>query len=54
MITELLSAICGYIIGYILVHCCSVCDRDQFLILCTTLLAIQIVREVKQDLAKWR
>lgn len=54
MITQLLSAVSGYIIGYILVNCCNIYDRDQLLIMCTTLLAMQVVKEVRQDLAKWK
>lgn len=53
MIHQLLSAITGYIIGYILVNCCAVYDRDQLLIMCTTLLAMQIAKEIKEEWGKW-
>lgn len=52
MITQLLSAVSGYIIGYILVTCCNIYDRDQLLIMCTTLLTMQIVKEIKEQWIK--
>lgn len=52
MITQLLSAVGGYIIGYILVNCCNIYDRDQLLIMCTTLLTMQIVKEIKEQWIK--
>lgn len=54
MMTKLLSAISGYLIGYVIVHYCSIYDRDQLLIMCTTLLAMQIAKEIKEEWEKWK
>lgn len=54
MIAQLLSAVGGYFFGYVLVNYFTIHDRDQFLIICTTLLAMQIAKEVKEEWEKWK
>lgn len=54
MKTKILGAIFGYIVGTALVCYCSIYNRDQFLIACTTLLSIEIFKQIEIEYIKKR
>lgn len=54
MTIRTLSVIVGYAVGYVIANSCGIAEKDQLLILMTTLLAIAIAKEIKTEWKKER
>lgn len=52
MTIRTLGAIAGYFVGYIITNSCGVGEKDQLMILMTTLLAIAIAKEIETEWIK--
>lgn len=49
---RLLGAILGYGIGYVITASCGAAEKDQVVILFTTLLGMAIAKEIKEEWMK--
>lgn len=54
MTIRTLSVIAGYAIGHVITNSCGVAEKDQLLILMTTLFAIVIAKEIETEWKKER
>lgn len=52
MKTKILGAIFGYMVGAALVYYFSSCNRDNFLIACTTILGVEIFKQLERQYIK--
>lgn len=52
MTIRVLGSIVGYFVGYLIVNSCGVSEKDQLMILMTTLLATAIAKEIEMEWIK--
>lgn len=52
MSTRLIAALAGYVLGYVIANSCGVAEKDQLLIMFTTLLSIAIAKEIEKEWIK--
>lgn len=52
MMVRILGAIVGYVVGYWITTSCGMAEKDQVLIMLTTLLAIAIAKEIETEWIK--
>jgi hypothetical protein len=52
MTIRILGAVAGYFLGHIITNYCGVAEKDQLLMLCTTLLAMAIGKEIETEWLK--
>ena len=52
MTIRLIAVLAGYVLGYVITNSCGVAEKDQLLIMFTTLLAIAIAKEIENEWIK--